>query len=428
MKILLAEIVDTTRDAGVETLYPPVQLAYLAGYALKRKPEWIIKIVRGGLNILQEVREFKPDIVGVSFVTQNAMEAARVVNLIHDEWPTLPVVAGGQHVSALPYWFFDATDGPVYVIEGPGEKPFYDLCRMLDISPERAFKYLKKIPGLAYQDGEMLTINPKDLTFQYDRFSMPSYHLLNIPRNDVQMFTSRGCPFTCSFCSSAAFWGKPIFYSAKYVVDQIEYLHKRMGIDHINIFDDIFTLKPERTFAIGEMLDKKGLIGKVKFSCLARASTMNAELAKMLKSLGVLNIAFGLEHGNDRVLKMIKGKSASVASNYKAVEIVKAEDINAVGSVIYGLPDETLEEAQDTVEMVKQLELSTGEAYLAIPLPGTALWNDAAAKWKVSEDMDFEKLRFAWGDDSVFIAERMSVDELKELKVIYQEIFNKGGK
>ncbi|MCK5640136.1 MAG: B12-binding domain-containing radical SAM protein [Gammaproteobacteria bacterium] len=423
MKIFLGEVIDEGRSAKVEVLYPPIGLGYLASYILKKRPGWNVRISRGGDSMVSEIEHFAPDVVGLGFVTQNSMIGLDVVRGVRGVTEA-PVVLGGHHVSALPYWAFDEVGfDDLLVVHGEGERTFWYICEAVSLKMAGIGSW-SQIANIYYGDGDEVCYSGSSLRGDLaDDLPMPVRDAFIYDDSEAHIFTSRGCPFTCTFCSSACFWGKPQYHSPMRVASEIEYLYTEYGVFRFNIYDDLFAVNKKRVGFIMNCIAKRKKLKEVplQFSCLGRASVMDKELAGMLKQMGVVSIAFGLESGSDRVLKSIKGKSASVESNLEAVDICKDAGLVTVGSVIYGMPGETFEDALETVEMVQDMELGGGEAYLATPYPGTPLWDDALKRGVVSESMDFSRLRF-WSeadeldDRAVVISDKMGLGELNEIK------------
>ena len=444
MRILLIEVIDEDRGDDVEVLYPPLGLGYLAGYIRKKRPDWDVRIVRGdsfkysGMKHptgfkgcdLEGCKEegccFNPDVVGLSFVSQNAERAVNAVRKIRSEWKDVPIVAGGHHVTAFPWWLSERTGEQVYSVMGEGERAFYSFC--LAVKEKKSFR---NIPGVGYSiiDSDVVDYKMNGVLSSdepLDNLPMPTWDKFVFERGEAHIFTSRGCPFDCVFCSSSCFWGKTRYHSPMRVYNEIRELHLEHGVGAINIYDDLFAVNSKRVGAIRNLVMKDPRLrdAGIRFSCLGRASALTDRILEELKGLGVAAMAFGFESGSDRVLKYLKGPSASVESNVRAAKMVKAAGIGLVGSVIYGVPGETMEEALQTVLMVKEMDMGIGEAYLATPYPGTQLWNDAELHELVSDDMDFSRLRFDWGDDAVVVG-NLSMSQLKEIRERYQEIFGR---
>lgn len=442
MKILLLEIIDPGAQS-VETRYPPVGLAYLAGYGRAMRPDWRYRILRdypGKQSDNSIVKtKFKYiengdtidkayidhfDIIGLTFVTQNAELAVEYVREIREVNPRVPIVAGGHHVSALPWWLEERTGANIVTIEGEGEWAFFEYCSAIW---DEDYARIPGIPGIGFADARSKRFNMNDRgepAKDLDSLYMPAIDLLSPGPEGIQMFTSRGCPYKCIFCSSSHFWGGVRYHSPERVVKEIKRI-RDMGHLNVNIYDDLFAVNKKRLRKILKLMKRSGEIGRGQITCLGRANAMDLETAEILAEMGVTAVAFGLESGSDRVLKQIKGDSASVEHNFKAVRAVRKAGMSAVGSVVYGLPEETADEIMMTVDMVQRLPLAAGEGYLAIPFPGTGLWLYAQNEGLVGDDMDFSMLKYDWDPDNFVNLSDLNTMQLVTARELFREAFKR---
>ena len=117
------------------------------------------------------------------------------------------------------------------------------------------------------------------------------------------MFTSRGCPYRCVFCASSRFWASTRFASAHYIAEEIKELYYNYGAKLISFYDDLFIVQKQRLKDLTDILSKEGILGKVRFSCSARSNLIDDVVAKLLKELGIVSVALGLESGHPCILR-----------------------------------------------------------------------------------------------------------------------------
>ena len=184
------------------------------------------------------------------------------------------------------------------------------------------------------------------------------------------------------------------FFSAERVVAEIELLINCYQVKFISFFDDLFVADKQRFVKIVELLEQKGIVGKVKFSCSVRANTVTESVVQGLKRMGVVSVGMGLESGNQRVLSWLKGAGITVEQNYLAVELLNRYGIMSNASFVIGSPDETRDEMLDTLAFIKKSGLGLFDVYNLTPFPGTPVWEIAMQRGVVSEDedMQWEKL------------------------------------
>ena len=275
---------------------------------------------------------------------------------------------------------------------GEGERTIIELFSVFMKKGKFLNKDLAKIKGIIYKESDKLIVNSSQEEIKdVDEITLPARDLLEIGRHSY-MFTSRGCPYNCIFCASTRFWDKVRFFSAEYVVREIEELVNQYRVKLISFFDDLFIADKERLREVVELLKKKSFYKKVKFTCSARANLITDEVAKLLREMGVLSVGMGLEAGTNKILKYLKGSNISVEDNKKAITILKKYGIAANASFIIGSLHETKEDILETYNFIKNNPLSLFDTYVLTPYPGTEVWQYAKKRKLVSDDMDWNRL------------------------------------
>ncbi|MBN2289842.1 MAG: radical SAM protein [Candidatus Glassbacteria bacterium] len=406
IKILFINAVNPASE--IENRYQPLGLMYLAASLQEAFPANTFRIKLVNRDIEKELDSFRPDVAGITAVSQNFNYAARYADYCHDRG--IPVMVGGVHISVLPECLTPRME--VGCI-GEGEATIVELMKVFIGSGKRfPPKELEKIPGLVFRSGGELVRTPVSPGGPGPaQPPHPCRHLHGKVRH-AYIFSSRGCPYRCLFCASSRYWDKPRYFPAGYVVDEIEELAEKWGARLISFYDDLFVADNRRLARIAELVVKRGLAGRVKFTCSCRANTVTPEVVSELKKMGVRSVGLGLESGNSRVLKMLKGRSASVEDNRRAVELLYSAGIRANASFIIGSPDETLAEMMDTYRFIRKSRLSFVDIYLLTPFPGTPVWDLAGARGLVSAGMDWSRLN-------------VNFEENKKNAVIMSEIFSR---
>ena len=409
MRVLLISIMGDN-PLPIETSHPPLSLGFLAAYARQRMHADFKFVFSNGNNIREILEDFKPELVGIT-VLSHYFDNCEVVAHRIKEWKNIPIIIGGQHISAIPECLTHNMD---IAVIGEGEETFAEILQYY--SENELSSELEFISGIAYKKDDILfKTSPRPLISNLDAIPLPDRSLFNINPFDTQMLSSRGCPFRCEFCSSSHFWGGVRWHSPERVVDEIMELVNVYDVKFLTMSDDLFACNLHRLNEIAEVLEKR-MHGRepLQMATLVRASVMTPEIAKILRKMGIKDFAIGFESGSDKLLKRIKGSSASVEDNFKAVDIIRsAGGISIVGSVIIGIPGETVDDAYATLDMIAKLPINGGEAYLASPFPGTKFWDIAVQKGLVHKDMNWKDLSLGFDTDSpIIINDAMSRNDI----------------
>lgn len=418
IKILLVEAINPQEE--IESRYPPLGLGYLASFLKKKLCPGQIKIKIIDRQFEKALCQFQPHLVGLRCVSQNYEQAQKYARLAFKAG--LPVVLGGIHISCLPQSLIPEIGVAVL---GEGEMTFLKLIKSFQRKGRFLPGELRKIKGLAFWDKGKLQINPPaSLITNLDELPFPERKLLNIQPH-TYMFTSRGCPFNCRFCASTRFWNKLRFFSAEYVVAEIEELIKKYQIRFISFYDDLFLADLARGEKIVSLLSKKKLLGQVKFSCNCRADLVTDKVAQLMKRMGVKSVGLGLESGDEQILKFLKGPRASVAQNQEAIETLHRYNILANASFVIGSPQETKKQILKTLNFIKKSDLDFADTYLLTPFPGTPIWNHAEKRGLVnSKKMDWQRLNINFDqqpEKAIIPSEKLSRQRLYQLYKLFQK-------
>ncbi len=363
---------------------PPLGIGYLAAYI--REAGHDVILIDGfeenlsKQDLINRIKRFSPDVVGISTLTANlyrGYEMAKVIKEIDDK---IKIVMGGPHVSFTPEESLRECPYVDVIVRGEGEITLSELLKEL----EKKKPDLKSVQGITWrtQDGKIVSNPPRTLIEDLDKLPFPAYDLLPMNRYRANkkvitgsMITSRGCPFGCIFCSSSKLMGKRWRgRSPENVVEEMELLIKKYGVNEIEFLDDTFTFNKERAIKIANLIRKRGL--EIAWGCSSRVDTFDDEIAKELKKGGCYRIYMGIESGSQKILKILN-KGITLEKAKKAVSIAKAHGLEVIGSFIIGVPGETKEDIISTIRFAKKLGIDYAQFTLLTPYPGTFIYQYA---------------------------------------------------
>ena len=362
---------------------PPLGLGYLASYL---KSEGIDAVVIDGLRealstegLIGRILSEEPDAVGITCLTAFYEETVDLSRRLKDKG--LKVVIGGVHPTFLPYQTLTESNAD-YVICGEGEIALAKLAKngfvndgiqgvysKGDLKDEKQqvvkAQAVERLDDLPFPDWEQIDPN------LYPRAPHGAI-VKNFPIGVVM--TTRGCPYECTFCASPGFYERKVrFRSPENVVREIKHLVEKFGVKEIHFEDDNLTLKRDHIAKICNLMIENDL--KVSWACPngIRADKVDEDLIALMAKSGCYYFAYGVESANPQILKNIK-KRESIEDIEKAIEIAHRKGIQCQGFFIFGLPGETDETIEETIDFACRSKLSRAQFLILDVLPGSELW------------------------------------------------------
>jgi len=389
-KVALLAALD--KNSEIQWHHPPLALGYLAAYLRAHVPEVDVRFFLGA----EEAASFEPDLIGISSVTQNIPIAVEMAASLRRQ-TDVPIILGGIHISMLPENLPEPFDIGVL---GEGERTLLELVRWR----RGKIADLSQVSGLVFRRGERLVQTPP---------REPIAHLDEIPRPDVEMlgsswrisyrdrmvmYSSRGCPYRCLFCSGARFWKTYRCFSPEYIIREIESRHSEFGTRYFDFWDDLFIGDDKRFRRFAELFLERGLRERVVLGFSVRSNLITPERVRVFSELGVENVNFGAESGSDRILRACRKTGVTVETNQRAIDLLCDQGIFVNCSFIFGFPDETYGEMKKTLKFIERNKHKLADIgfFPLLPFPGTPYWDMALERGVVSHDMDWRAFEMAY--------------------------------
>ncbi len=318
-----------------------------------------------------------PELVGFSVTTCGFLEAADMAAYIKRKRPDIRIVFGSVHASSIGAPLLEHFPEIDYLCIGEGEGA------MLDLADGKA---PGTIDNLVYRDGGRIVSNPRrHRILNLDELPFPAYeklagfpHAYHLPlfhyekRHGANIITSRGCPYTCSFCDRTVFERLYKVNSPEYTHAHMQYLRDRFGVYHINFYDDLFTASKKRIQALCELLIAKPL--GMDFNCAIRAGHTTPELLGLLKRAGAYMVSLGIETADPGMMERHKA-GVTLEEVRQTVRDIHAAGLRAKGLFIFGLPGETPETLKATSDFILSLGLDEMNMTKFSPMYGAPLWD-----------------------------------------------------
>jgi radical SAM superfamily enzyme YgiQ (UPF0313 family) len=330
---------------------PPLGPAYLKAVLLENGIEATIIDETAGMPVRTDA--IGSEWVGLTVFTPTAKNAYELADRLRGNGKK--VMLGGPHVSILPHEALKHADK---VIVGEGEKSILEIFS----SRKRIIqsRLIKDIDSIPFPDWHGLPL---------EKYAAPTRR-----HPYLKIMTSRGCPYGCVYCFKGVFGRYYRMRSPKNVVDEIEHLKREYGCREVAFIDDNFSQDRERTINICREIIQRRI--KIDWACPngVRVDTLNLPLLKLMKKAGCYQLSFGIESGNQGVLNRI-GKGIKLEQVKNAVRWAKEAGIETIGFFMVGLPFDTEDTMQQTIDFAKSLPLDLVQFTITVPYPGTELYS-----------------------------------------------------
>jgi radical SAM superfamily enzyme YgiQ (UPF0313 family) len=377
VKILLVEPPPNRYDivSGVMGLAEPLALECVASTLFNHDVR--ILDMRIDRSLQRELERFKPDVVGTTSYVTGVYIARDLLREVKKSNPDIITVIGGHHASLIPGDFFE--DFVDAVVIGEGEETFKELTDRLEQGRD-----ISNVRGIAYRkDGRFLVTDERPL-LNLDDLPFPRRELIEKYRNKyfraswhplTSLYTSRGCPFRCSFCSM---WkvnrGKYRVRSAESVVRELETIQEK----YIDFLDDNTLADVPRAYRLYELIKEKGLKKIYKVYARSDVVAKHPDLIRKWKEIGLGLILIGFESfRNDELRKW--NKKTTIEQNEEALRVLKENDVESAAYFMVD-PEFDRKDFEEMSEYIEKKELTHPVFTIFTPFPGTDVYEEKKDK------------------------------------------------
>ena len=430
MKLLL---INPPKTGGAKSLFmihldeegigfkPPLALLYIATYVLKNSDHQIKVLdcppLRLDLDdVMEEVRNYGPDVVGITVWTDFWYSAYTITAMIKKKWDNIFVVLGGPHINIFMAQALQSSSADA-IIAGDGEYPMLELLNQLEQGRRRE----SSLPSILMRD-ELTHKEPvAHIEKCLDDLPIPDRTLLDLTHYSslithnshvTTMITSRGCPHRCTFCKMT--YQNVVCRSAESVIDEFKVINK-LGIKEVEIYDDTFTWSKKRVIDICKGLIENDI--NITWAVRDRVSNSDIDCLHWMRKAGCNRIHYGIESGSESILKGTK-KGITIKQARNAISIAKAEKFTVLSYFMMGFPGETRDDVLSSIRLAVELDTDYCEFAITIPYPGTALYEDALKSGIIPYDFwgEFSKNPSAHFEIPYVIEGELKLKDLIELR------------
>ncbi|MBU2100924.1 B12-binding domain-containing radical SAM protein [Candidatus Micrarchaeota archaeon] len=357
----------------------------------------------------QKVAEFNPDLI---LIPSEIWIAARcnipflnhvtkTIEAIRNKEIKSKIVVSGSHGTIFPEKTLRETGADI-VIQGEPEMTFVNIANNLND--------LKSVKGICFFDKEKFIINPPAELVNMSELPAADYSIFPVEKyfsgeNLFPVISSRGCIYSCSYCSSKTLNKKYRERKLEDVFRELDYLAGK-GLTKFTFPDEIFTVNRLRTLKICDFLEKNH--AGLTYTIQTRSEFVDDEIMSALKRSGCTWIGLGFESAAQEVLDRAN-KNGKVESVEKAIALGKKYGITMHLFAISLLPGETKETISTTMSFFRRVKPESVSMASATPIPGTKLWEEGIREGKLKGDSYEEAL-----EKNGMIGNDFSKDEVKD--------------
>lgn len=384
------------------TMYYPLWLAYATG--LLEKEGHTVRLVDAIAakwdveNVVNDVRTFNPDLIVVDSNFSSLKYDIQVANILKENSNAKTVLVGPPASQFTEKILLDGVD---IVARFEFDFTLKEVAETIENGNS-----LRNVKGISYLENGEIKHNPnREFTTEKELDSLPfvsavykkhlkidDYFLNHAFYPMVQIFTTRGCPNQCTFCS----WPETLMgrkyrgRSINNIVDEFEYITKELPeVQEIFIEDDSFTINKKRVLTFCKELQERDI--HINWSCQSRA-TLDYETMKAMREAGCRLLDVGYESGNDEILQNIK-KGISVTQLREFTKNAKKAKLKILADFVIGFPGENETTVKKTIDFIKEVKPDLLQVAIATPMPGTHFFdwciaNDAIIVKDLSESLD----------------------------------------
>jgi radical SAM superfamily enzyme YgiQ (UPF0313 family) len=323
-------------------------------------------------DIADRLLREEPDVVGLTSLGCNFICTLKIALYLKARNPHLPILLGGPHATILDREILSRFSCFDLVVRNEAELTLLSVLESLSGGD------MSKIPGLTYRTSSGVAANPGEpLIADLDTLPFPafdSYPLEALDLQEMPIEAGRGCPFKCSFCSTATFFGRRYrLKSPERIGTEMDYLHARYGFTRFGLTHDLFTVDRRKVLAFCRYIRGRGYT----WGCSARMDCVDEELLEEMAASGCRSIYFGIETGSPRLQKVVD-KHLDLSLVEPGLAATRRLGMDAIASFITGFPDEEQSDQDETLDMMGRCfaRHTTGlivQLHLLTPEPGTGL-------------------------------------------------------
>jgi radical SAM superfamily enzyme YgiQ (UPF0313 family) len=327
-------------------------------------------------DVAEQLLQSEPSAVGLTALGCNFIAVVKIARRIKERRPKTVVLLGGPHPTVLESPIMARFTDFDVLVRGEAEETIVPLLDALDSGKE-----LSAIPGISYRDGSRVCRSTLEAgVMDVNRLSTAAFHfypIRELKMRSMRVEAGRGCPFHCTFCSTATFFGRKYrVKAAEKLVSELKSLNNTYNITEFSLQHDLFTVNRRKVLEFCEEVRHCSFL----WTCSARIDCVDSELLREMARAGCRGIYFGVETGSSSLQELVK-KRLDISLLAPTLTNAKELGIDVTTSFITGFPEETLSDLEATLDCLDRCHRISPtttclQLHLLTPEPGTALYEE----------------------------------------------------
>ncbi len=406
MKVLFTHgyfIYEDEKEQKIMKPYPPLGILYISAWLDKYGIDNEIFDTTFSQKRLQQsyLLKEKPEIIAIYVNLMTKVNVIELMQYIGQHLPESKIILGGPDVRYNLADYLDA--GAEVVVIGEGEETMRELVEAIQSN-----QGLQEVDGIAFmQSGSLVQTQERSRIRPVDDLPFPNRHKIDIQKyldtwktyhgmQSMTVSTQRGCPYTCTWCSTAVYGQSYRRRSPAKVVEELKHLKETYHPDSVWFVDDVFTVSHKWLTGFAAEVQKQDAI--IPFECISRADRLNEEVIDLLKAAGCFRIWIGAESGSQKIIDLMD-RRVDVNQVRDMIRLTRQKGMEAGTFIMLGYPGETEADIKETVKHLKESNPDHFTITIAYPIKGTRLYGEVEAiqtqslDWTktTDRDRDFER-------------------------------------
>jgi radical SAM superfamily enzyme YgiQ (UPF0313 family) len=394
---------DDPKEREIMKPYPPLGLLYISSF-LKQK-NFSVEIFDSTFADKKQFADLlmtrKPKLIGIYSNLMTKFNVLEMIRIAKQENCT--VIVGGPDPPHYAENYLDF--GADVVVIGEGEEALEELIPIL---ADKKIERLSSVAGIVFKDekGQVQRTPSRNLMPNLDTLPVPDRQAIDLHQyvavwknhhgmGAVSLITSRGCPYSCTWCSHSVFGKTLRKRSATLVADEVEEILATYHPDMLWYADDVFNIKHKWFFEYAAELKRRNI--HIPFECICRADRMNEDIVRALKEMGCFRVWIGSESGSQRLLDAMQ-RGVKAEQVQVMTRLAKRHGIETGMFLMWGFADENESDIELTIEHVKKSDPDIFLTTVAYPIKGTTYFESEHARaaivgslpWEQSNDRDYK--------------------------------------